>query len=216
MSLSATRNGTSGMDRCLALTVRFWAYNMTLIHARGTNWPGFRYSEAEKQELKSIADEVPELEFYAWSFLVAVIAVIVFGLFTWAGFSCLTNAIGGDQNMRNTPDALFYLMLGLVLLASFSIGFPTAMLTGSAIAGSVFGIKKLLDGAATAHYFRKLWFQITRMALVLMLALAALWLYLPSNSKTTAITKLVMPLVSPAVGALTIFYYVSSRYARKN
>jgi hypothetical protein len=66
----------------------------------------------------------------------------------------------------------------------------------------------------TAHFFHKLWFQITRMALLLVCALLPLWIFVPGDSKMFVIAKLVLPLLSPAVAALTAGYYFTARLRR--
>ncbi len=154
----------TGLDRCLALVVRYWSFNMTLVHNRGTDWPGFGYSKQEKAELEDLAGAVRASEFYIWLFLFVVITLAIFAAIAAAGFNCLLNAIGGEQNMARTPESMFFLMLALVALASLSIGFPAAMLPASALAGRFYGVRDsdLPDRQTTAHYFRKLWFQITR------------------------------------------------------
>jgi hypothetical protein len=60
------------LERWLALLVRYWAYNMSLIHRRGGSWPGFGYSDEERATLQSIAGKVPGLEYYVWLALVVV------------------------------------------------------------------------------------------------------------------------------------------------
>jgi hypothetical protein len=52
------------LERCLALLGRFWAFNMTLVHNRGVQWPGFGYTEAETTEMRSISEGYPKIESY--------------------------------------------------------------------------------------------------------------------------------------------------------
>jgi hypothetical protein len=204
------------LERWLALLVRYWAYNMSLIHNQGGNWLGFGYTEEEKAQLQSLSARVPALEFAAWLALVVVIYLALLIVIVLAGMSVLIQAIGGDANMSQTPAALFFLLLALGLVASLSIGFPAAMLPAAALAGRWFRVHDadLPDRAATAHYFHKLWFQIARIAMVGALALIPLWIFVPADSKIWVIGKLVLPLLSPAVAALTAAYYLTARLRR--
>jgi hypothetical protein len=208
--------GLPVVERWLALLVRYWAYNMSLIHSRGGNWPGFGYSSEEKAKLQSIADKVPGIEYAAWLALVVLIFLAILIVIVIAGMSVLTHAVGGDANMSQTPAAVFFLQLALDLAVSLSIGFPAAMLPAAALAGRWFSVPDtdLPDRATTAHYFYKPWFQITRMAILCVLALIPLWIFVPSDSKFWVIGKLVLPLLSPAVAALTAAYYFTARLRR--
>ncbi len=212
---SAQAGARSGLNRCLALVVRYWSFNMTMVHNRGTDWPGFGYSKEEKAELQNLAGAVRAGEFYIWLFIFVAIAIAIFAATAAAGFECLLNAIGGEQNMARTPESMFFLMLALVALASLSIGFPAAMLPASALTGRFYGVQDsdLPDRQTTAHYFRKLWFQITRIAIIGAVALFAIWIFVPGDSKYFAVAKLVLPLLSPAAAALTTGYYFSRRSA---
>jgi hypothetical protein len=200
-------------ERWLALVVRYWAANMTLIHNRGQNWPGFGYSDDEKAEMRSIAEGFPRREYFAWVAIVAVAAIAIFGVVMFAGFSCLTYAIGGEQNLANTPDALSYLAFGLMIVFCFTIGFPAALLLSAALAGRLFRVKDpdLPDGATTARYCHKLWFQISRMSAVMIVILLPVWIFVPNDSKFWVTARLVVPLLSPVVLVLTAAYYFSAR-----
>jgi len=201
------------LERWLALLVRYWAFNMSLVHSRGTNWPGFGYSEDEKATLDSLATKVPALEYGVWIALFVVFYIAILSVIVAVGMNCLIHVIGGEQNMANTPAPLFFSQLGLDLGVSFSVGFPAAMLPAAALVGHWFAVPDaaLPDRATTAHYFHKLWFQITRMALVILLVVIPLWIYVPVDSKFFALSRLILPLLSPAVGALTAAYYFTAR-----
>jgi hypothetical protein len=204
------------LERWLALLVRYWAFNMTLIHDRDSNWPGFGYSDEEKAVLRSVAAKVPGAEYAVWLALAVVfILVIIIGI-TIAGMSIMASAIGGEKNMASLPETIFYLQLALDLVVCFSIGFPVAMLPAAALVGRWFGVAdtELPGRSTTAFYFHKLWFQITRIAVVLSAALLGLWLFVPGDSKFWVISRLILPLLSPAVAALSAAYYFSVRLRR--
>jgi hypothetical protein len=205
------------LERALALLVRHWAFNMTLIHDRGGTWPGFGYSPAEQTELRAIAKSVPLLEYGLWTGLVAVIFIAIIVGVMFAGMTCLGYALGGAQNLSAAPASILALGLALVMVVSFSIGLPAAMLPASALAGRLFSVADadLPDGVVSAHYIHKLWFQVTRMVLVLLVALIPLWLFVPGDSRFLLIARLVLPLLSPAVAALSSAYYLSARLRKR-
>ncbi len=97
-------------------------------------------------------------------------------------------AIGGEKNMAETPAPLFFLSLALDLLAGLSLGFPLAMIPAAALVGRFFAVagQALPDRPTAAHYFHKLWFQIAR----------------------------VVPMLSPALTALTSAYFLMAREER--
>ena len=195
------------------MLVRYWAFNMTLVHNRGVDWPGFGYTDAEKTELKSISEKYPSVEFYVWLGLAVVFALAIFAGVAIAGMSLLSYAIGGEKNMANTPEALFYLAFALQLLVSLSLGFPLAMLPAAALTGRFFTVQNddLPSGPTTAHYFHKLWFQIARIAAVVVAVCVPLWIFVPGDSKFYVVLRLVIPMLSPAVAALTSAYFFIGR-----
>jgi hypothetical protein len=214
--MNALPNSRPALERWLALVVRYWAANMTLIHDRGSNWLGFGYNDDEKEELRSIARKFPGGEYFVWVAVVAVVAIAIFVVIVIAGLSCLTYVTGGDQNMANTPAALFYLVLALMMVVSLTVGLPAAMLPSAALVGRWFRVKDedLPDPATTAHYFHKLWFQITRISIVMICVVLPLWLFVPNDSKFWVMGRLVAPLLSPVILVLTTAYYFSARLQR--
>ena len=203
----------STLQRWLSLVVRYWVYNMTLIHKRDNNWPGFGYSDDEKAEMSSLARRVPRPEYYWFVSINTVIAIALFAVVVVAGMYCLLAAIGGEQNMPSTPASLFFLSLALEAVVSLTIGLPLAMVVSAAIVGRWYGVadSDLPDRATTAHYFHKMWFQITRMATLMTCAVLPLWIFVPNDSKFMVVVKLIVPLLSPAVSVLTTAYYFSAR-----
>jgi hypothetical protein len=203
------------LKRCLALLVRYWAFNMTVVHNRGVQWPGFGYTEAETTEMRSISEGYPKIEFYAWLALVVVFALFIFAGVAIAGLRLLMYAIGGEKNMANTPAPLFYLAFALQLLVSLSLGFPLAMIPAAALVGRFFAVKNgdLPSGATTAHYFHKLWFQTARVASVMVAVCVPLWLFVPGDSRFYTVMRLVIPMLAPAVGALTGAWFFIPRHS---
>jgi hypothetical protein len=200
------------------LVVRYWAFNMTLVHDRGSDWPGFGYGDEEKSTLRLLAGRVPGVEYASWLSLVVVLFLVIITAITIGGMNIMASAVGGEKNTASLPEIVFHLQLVLDLVVSFSIGFPLAMVPAAALVGRFFGVAdaELPDLSTTAFYFHKLWFQITRIALVLSAVLLGLWLFVPGDSKFWVISRLIVPLLSPAVAALSAAYYFSARLRRIN
>jgi hypothetical protein len=206
----------TGLDRWLALLVRYWAFNITLIRGRGSHWSGFGYSDDEKIQLRAIAGKVPIIEYHVWLGLVVVFVFFILTGIVIIGLNYQMYAIGEEQNMTNTPAPVFFLQLALDVVVSLSIGFPAAMLPAAALVGRLFGVEEadLPDPASTAYFFHKLWFQITRAAAITLCALVPTWIFIFGASKFWVIARLLAPLVSPAVAALAVGYYLSARLKR--
>jgi hypothetical protein len=206
----------SALERLLALMVRYWACNMTVVHDQGQNWPGFGYTEEEKGTLRAIARKAGSFEFYAWIGLVAVFFMAMIGGIV-AATAYLSLALGGNLNPGAESDTIFYLQISCGMVVCVSIGFPLAMLAASWLLGRLFAVTDvdLPDRATTVHFFGKLVFQITRIAIIVSLAGLVLWLQVPVDSKFWTLSKLVVPLLSPAILVLTAAYYVTARLRRR-
>jgi len=206
----------SALERFLALVVRYWACNMTMVHDKGQSWPGFGYTEEEQGTLRAIARKVGSFEFFVWIALVAVFFIVaIAGIMAISYY--LSLALGVDPK-PSTPESVLYVALCCELVVCMSVGFPLAMLMASWLVGRWFAAADadLPDRATTVHFFDKLVFQITRMAAIVSLVGLALWLLVPGDSKFWSLSKVVLPLLSPAVAALTAAYYFSARLRRSS
>jgi hypothetical protein len=201
-------------ERWSSLVVRYWAVNMTMIHDMGSNWPGFGYSDEEKKELGQMARMLSRGEFYSFLAVVTVIALPIFAAIVVGGMYSLIAVIGGEQNMPNTPAVLFFFSLALECVASLTIGLPMAMLLGAALVGRKVPSQDLPDAEVTARYFRKMWFQITRMTLIMLVVVMPMWIFVPNDSKFMVMLRLVVPLLSPVVSILTLGYYMTGKVGR--
>jgi hypothetical protein len=202
------------LDRWLALVVRYWAVNMDVIHSRGAYWPGFGYTDREKAELRTIAQKIPFLEYCVWVAVFVALFLAILVAVMLVGENRLSSAVGGE--ISRAPASLFFLSFAVEALASLSMGFPLAMLASAALAGRVFRVvdRDLSDAATTAHYFHKLWFQITRVAILVVIAVIPLAMFVPWDSKYLVIVRMVIPFLSAAVASLTTAYYFSARLQR--
>jgi hypothetical protein len=105
-------------------------------------------------ELRAIAKNVSLLEYGLWVGLVEFIFIAIIVGVMIAGMNCLSYALGGAQNFSAAPASVLCLGLALVMVVSFSIGLPAAMLPASALTGRLCRAADadLPDGAASAHY----------------------------------------------------------------
>jgi hypothetical protein len=214
--MSPSTEQPSTLERALALVVRYWACNMTLVHDQGTNWPGFGYTENEKQTLRAIAGKVGSPEFYLWIALVVVLFLTFAALIAIGGVSWLSPADVNPAIQADSSAAAFYVLLCSVIVLGLSVVFPYSMLTASWVCGLWFSTpdSALTDRATTVHFIRKLVFQITRVAVLAGIADLALLLFVPDHSKVSLLLKWVPAVLSPAVSALTLAYYASARLRR--
>jgi hypothetical protein len=210
--MNATPNSRSTLERWVALLVRYWACNMTLAFRSGGYWPGFGYTADEKAEMAALDQKCSFGQFLAWLFIVALIAMPVIVLASLPGILLMSSPAGATL-----PGSVFFLSEGAAIVATFTVGFPVAMLLGSALVGKMYGIANsdLPDRATTARFFHKLWFQLTRMAIVMMALLVPAWIFIPADSKLWVTLKLVMPCLGPAVLAISGAYYLSNRLKKR-
>lgn len=203
----------AGLARALGLLVRYWACNMTQIHDRGSNWPGFGYSADEKQTLRAIAAPVTFIEFGAWLLMTVVLALVILGLGVVVGMNLLEVAIGGAQNMTKTPAALLWLVLALQMLLGLCIGLPAAMLPAALFTGKGFNVASaaLPDAATTAHFYRRLWFQLARIAALTAIAVLALLWLVPDGWRWAPATHLVLPYAGTSLCLITLAYYLGRK-----
>jgi hypothetical protein len=209
--MDALPGSRSTLERWIALLVRYWAYNMTLAFNQGSYYPGFGYSEDEKEEMASFSQECSFGQYLVWTGVVALVAIAVIVATCMPGMYYVIFKTSGTL-----PASIFYLSMGMTLVGCFTIGLPVAMLLSSALVGRLYGIadSDLPDRATTARFFHKMWFQLTRMAIMVVAILVPMWIFVPDNSKFWVTLKLVIPLLGPAAAVLSGAYYLSIRMRR--
>jgi hypothetical protein len=196
----------STLERWIALLVRYWAYNMTLAFRSGGYYPGFGYSDDEKAEMASLSQKCSFGQFVVWAFVVALVVIPVIAVTSVPGMYYVIVKAGATL-----PASIFFLSMGVTIVGCFTIGLPVAMLLSSALVGRWYGVADpdLPDRATTARFFHKLWFQLTRMALVMMAILVPVWIFVPGDSKIWVTLRVVMPFLGPAAAVITCAYYLS-------
>jgi hypothetical protein len=214
--ISQTGEASSRLGQSLARVVRYWACNMTLIHDRGQEWPGFGYDDPEKDTLRAIARRVDNGEFFVWLALVAGLFMAFAALIMLGGVLWASHVAANPSASAPSSDASDYVQLCAQMVVCLSVGFPLAMLVASWACGRCFSIPAtaLPDRATTLHFIDKLLYQITRIAVLGAFADLVLFLFVPGDSKVWLLVKLVMPILSPAVSVLALAYYASARLRR--
>jgi hypothetical protein len=202
----------STVERWIALLVRYWAYNMTLAFKSGGYYPGFGYSDDEKAEMASLSQKCSFGQFFVWAVFVALVAVPVIVVTSAPGMYYVIVKTGATL-----PASIFFLSMGVTIVGCFTIGLPVAMLLSSALVGRLYGIANsdLPDRATTARFFHKLWFQLTRMAIVMMAILVPAWIFVPGDSKLWVTLRVVMPFLGPAAAVIASAYYLSLRLKKQ-
>jgi hypothetical protein len=202
----------STLERWIALLVRYWAYNMTLAFKSGGYYPGFGYSDDEKAEMASLSQRCSFGQFFVWAVFVALVAVPVIVVTSAPGMYYVIVKTGATL-----PASIFFLSMGVTIVGCFTIGLPVAMLLSSALVGRLYGIANsdLPDRATTARFFHKLWFQLTRMAIVMMAILVPVWIFVPGDSKFWVTLRVVVPFLGPAAAVITSAYYLSLRLKKQ-
>ncbi len=189
---------------------------MTLVHERMGNWPGFGYTDAEKEEMKALDKTVPSLEFYTWVTLVVVLSITIFGIIVYLGTVALMAVIGGEEHMKDTPATLFFFVLYFEVVVCLCCVLPIVMVLSSGIVGRLRGVplNLLPDRATTARLFRKVWFQIIRMTLVLGTIALLYWLFVPTGSKLDLLVRFIAPMLAPLVAILSSGWFLAGRLGR--
>jgi hypothetical protein len=203
------------LQRCLALAVSFWAYNMTVVHDRGQSAPGFGYTDGEQETLRTIARKISLAQFIAWLALTTVFFIVIMaGLLGTLYF--VLNALGETVDPATQPEMVSYVQMASVIVVCLSVGFPLAMVAASTLVGrwTTLAAVELADRATTLHFFDKMVFQIARIAIIGALADLVLALVVPGDSRFWLLPKLVLPLLSPAIAVFTLAYYASARLRR--
>jgi hypothetical protein len=197
----------STLERWIALLVRYWAVNMTIAFLSAGYWPGFGYSKDEKDEMARISQKCSLAQFVFWVFVVALIALPLIG-------APLVPLIYLPAGPATAP--IFLLLLGMALVVCFTVAIPVAMLFSSALMGKIYSIpdSELPDRSTTARLVHKLWFQLTRMSIVMVAILVPAWIFIPDNSKVMVTLNLVVPFLAPAVSVSVAAYLISARLRR--
>jgi hypothetical protein len=105
------------------IILQHWAYNITLLHNLGVSYPGFGYSEEEKQQLGQLAKGVTVSGHLGFGMLNALYFLFLAGLVM--GYGAIPLAFLLDPSHQSA--GVFFGCLGLGLALGIGLGIPTAM-----------------------------------------------------------------------------------------
>jgi hypothetical protein len=211
----------SALTYFLGLFVRHWSANMTLVFARYGWWPGFSYTNAEKQEMQAIEEAVPSLEYFIWLGLVVVLSLAAFAIVVTLGAMGMIAAIGGDGHLKTLSTPLFFFFLYCLLVLCLCGVLPVVMVLSSGIVGRWFGVAVSLlpDVATTTRYFRKIWSQFVRITIVTSTIAVMIsfiyWLIVPADSNLGLLLRAVVPMLVPLFSILSTGWVLAGRLGRQ-
>jgi len=103
--------------------VQYWAYNMELIHRWKMEWPGFGYTDEEKEQLAALASGLSFWQYFAFWVLNAMFFIGLAGFVVF--FGVLPVALLLDPQHQSGGVFLGCLASGTVVCLGF--GIPAAM-----------------------------------------------------------------------------------------
>lgn len=114
---------SEGVSSSVRILMQHWAYNMTLWHNFGVSYPGFGYTEEEKQQLGALAKGVSLSGFLGFGSLNTLYFLALAGFVM--GYGAMPLAFLLDPSHQSA--GVFFGCLGLGLAVGIGLGIPTAM-----------------------------------------------------------------------------------------
>ena len=194
---------------------------MTLVFARYGWWPGFSYTNAEKQEMQAIDQTVPSLEYFIWLGLVLVFTLAAFAIMVTLGVIGMIAAIGGDGHMKDLSTPLFFFFLYCLMVLCLCGVLPVVMVLSSGIVGRWFGVSVSLlpEASTTTRYFRKIWSQFVRITIVTSTIAVMIsfiyWLFVPADSNLGLLLRAIVPMLIPLFSTLSTGWILAGRLRRQ-
>lgn len=107
----------------LRTMVSFWAFNMALIHKFGMRYPGFGYTDEEKEQMNTLAQGVSALGYLGFGALNAVFFMALAGFVM--GFGVIPLVFVLDPTHQS--DAVILSCLGFGIAVAIGLGLPTSL-----------------------------------------------------------------------------------------
>jgi hypothetical protein len=156
---------TENDTRALAM-LAFWGRNVAPIRARGWNWPGFDYSEAEWKRLLTLGKAVSTAAYALFAIATAALMIAAIGIVVAIGTIGIVLPLYDVMPPPWAPAGLFGLLaaIALAMFALFGYGFPLAMRLAAGLATNAAMRAKLAAAPGDDALAAKITRQFRRMA----------------------------------------------------
>lgn len=114
---------SEAVSSSVRIILQHWAYNMTLLHNFGVSYPGFGYTEEEKQQLGVLAKGVSMSGHLGFGSLNALYFFALAGFVM--GYGAIPLAFLLDPTHQSA--GVFFGCMGLGIAVGIGLGVPTAM-----------------------------------------------------------------------------------------
>lgn len=155
--------------------VQYWAYNMNLIHRGGMEWPGFGYSDAEKEQLAALSTGLSFGQYLAFLFLNSILFISLAGFVVGVGVIPVATLL--DPEHKSGGVFLGCLAVGAVVCLGF--GIPATMGYTAVILNAIKSPKEpgAVSDEQAATLYHKMNHQITRMGVIMGILLVPIVLF---------------------------------------
>jgi hypothetical protein len=187
---------------------------MNLIHRGAMEWPGFTYTDEEKEQLSSLAAGLTSFKFGAFLFVNTVIFITLAAIVVWFGVMPMATVLDPEHK----SGLIFLLCLALGAAVSLGLGLPASLafssMTMNAISGPV-DPGPVTEEQAAALY-RKMQFQITRMGLIMSFLLVPLVIVgrTELGGKIIEFVRSAIVMIAPFAVLLTVMRAMGPRFKR--
>lgn len=181
--------------------LQYWAFNMAGLHNLGISWPGFGYTDPEKQQLQQLRESVPAGRYLLFGLFNTVYVIALAAFVMTVGV--IPSALLIDPGHQDTVVILSCLALGVAI--SVGLGVPVAMGL-SALTLKLMGKDNppgTVPDAEVARLYRKMLGQLGRAALLVAVLFVPFMLF-----GMTRIGGQALSLLRTAVTVLTPFALV--------
>ena len=196
--------------------VQYWAYNMNLIHRGSMEWPGFGYTDAEKEQLAALATGLSFGQYLAFLFLNSILFIALAGFVVAVGVLPIATLL--DPEHKSGMVFLGSLGGGAVLCLGF--GIPATMAYTAVILNAIKSPSEpgAVSEEQAAALYHKMNYQITRMGVIMGVLLVPLVIFgrTQIGGQVVALAKQVITAIMPFALLITVLRAMSpSQSARR-
>ncbi len=189
--------------------IQYWAYNMDLIHRGKMEWPGFGYTDQEKEQLAALGSGLPYWKYLAFLVINTVLFLGLAGFVVGVGVLPIATLL--DPNHQSGLVFLGALAAGAVVCLGFGIpatmGYAALILnavSSSSVAGGV-------SDEQAAVLYHKMNRQITRMGVIMGVLLVPLVIFgrTQIGGQVVALAKQIITAIMPFALLITVLRAMS-------